>query len=101
MRGDFRIEAEGKPMGKRGKGRMQGVEEERPGFEKGSDRAEGIEPMLLSLDDVSTALRISRRTAERMRSAGKLPAPDLRLGKLPRWRPSTIEDWISSQAGRR
>jgi excisionase family DNA binding protein len=52
-----------------------------------------IEP-LLSVDDLARTLNASRRTIERMRSAGKLPRPDLHLGKLPRWKPETIRRWI-------
>jgi predicted DNA-binding transcriptional regulator AlpA len=52
-----------------------------------------IEP-LLSLDGLARALTISRRTAERLLSAGRLPRPDLRLGRMPRWRPETIRRWI-------
>jgi hypothetical protein len=29
-----------------------------------------------------------------MRSAGKLPRPDLHVGKLPRWKPESIRRWI-------
>lgn len=57
----------------------------------------GIEPML-SVDDLARILSGSRRTVERMRSAGKLPRPDLHLGKCPRWRPDTVRAWIADQA---
>jgi excisionase family DNA binding protein len=52
-----------------------------------------IDPML-TVDAVAKLLAISRRTAERMRSSGKLPQPDLRIGRLPRWKPETIRAWI-------
>ncbi len=53
----------------------------------------GIEPML-SLDDVAAWLNCSRRVIERMRSAGKVPKPDIKIGKMPRWRVETIRRWI-------
>ena len=55
--------------------------------------AGAIEP-LLSQDDLTRVLNASRRTVERMRSAGKLPKPDLLLNRMPRWRPETIRRWI-------
>jgi predicted DNA-binding transcriptional regulator AlpA len=53
----------------------------------------GLEP-LFSIDDVARTLSISRRGVERLRSSGKFPPPDLLVGKLPRWKPSTIRGWI-------
>jgi hypothetical protein len=52
-----------------------------------------IEP-LLSIDDLAVILHCSRRLVERMRSAGKLPPPDLLVGRMPRWKPETIRQWI-------
>jgi excisionase family DNA binding protein len=49
---------------------------------------------LLSVDDLARILNASRRTIERLRSAGKLPKPDLLIGKMPRWRHETVRDWI-------
>jgi hypothetical protein len=49
---------------------------------------------LLSQGDLVRVLNASRRTIERLRSAGKLPKPDLFLNKMPRWRPETIRAWI-------
>jgi hypothetical protein len=34
-----------------------------------------------------------------MRSAGKIPKPDVHAGKMPRWKPETIRRWIDKQAG--
>jgi len=53
----------------------------------------GIEP-LLPLDDLAAWIRCSRRLVERKRAAGHLPKPDLRVGKMPRWRVETIRRWI-------
>lgn len=56
-----------------------------------------IEPML-SIAQFAEALLVSRRTLERMLSAGKVPRPDLRAGRMPRWKPETVRRWIDSQA---
>lgn len=52
-----------------------------------------IEPML-SIDDLAAILSCSRRLVERMRSAGKVPQPDIKIGKMPRWKPETIRRWL-------
>jgi len=53
---------------------------------------------LVSIDGLASVLNASRRTTERLRAAGKLPKPDLHVGKLPRWKPETIRRWIEAQA---
>lgn len=53
----------------------------------------GFERML-SIDDLAALLSCSRRLVERMRSAGKVPKPDIKIGKMPRWRVETIRRWI-------
>lgn len=58
--------------------------------------APAIEP-LLTLADVADALAVSRRVVERLKASGKLPPPDVRIGKLPRWKPATIRRWIDQQ----
>jgi hypothetical protein len=55
--------------------------------------ADAIEP-LLTQGDLARLLNASRRTVERLRASGKLPRPDLHIGKMPRWRPRTIREWI-------
>ncbi len=52
-----------------------------------------IEP-LLSIDDLAALLSCSRRLVERMRTAGKVPKPDIKIGKMPRWKAATIRAWI-------
>jgi excisionase family DNA binding protein len=52
-----------------------------------------MEPML-GMDDLAALLRCNRRTLERLRSAGKLPQPDIHIGRMPRWKRSTIETWV-------
>lgn len=62
--------------------------------------ADAIEP-LLTLDGVARILSVSRSSIERMKSAGNLPRPDLRIGRMPRWRPATINRWIDGQSARK
>jgi hypothetical protein len=49
---------------------------------------------MLTIDDWARILNISRRAVERLKSAGRLPRPDLTIGRMPRWRPMTIRRWI-------
>jgi predicted DNA-binding transcriptional regulator AlpA len=55
--------------------------------------ADALAP-LLSQEDLAHVLNASRRTIERMRAAGKLPQPDVHIGKMPRWRPEMVRAWI-------
>jgi predicted DNA-binding transcriptional regulator AlpA len=57
----------------------------------------GIEP-LLSLEDLCRILGCSRRKVETMKSSGRLPVPDLHIGRLPRWKPASIRAWLDNQA---
>jgi predicted DNA-binding transcriptional regulator AlpA len=65
----------------------------RPEVRRGPTLKAGLEPML-SLDDLAALLSCSRRLVERMRSAGKIPRPDIHVGRCPRWKPETIRKWI-------
>jgi predicted DNA-binding transcriptional regulator AlpA len=61
-----------------------------------------VSRLALRIDELADALGISRRAIERERAAGRFPAPDLTIGKMPLWRVSTIEAWLAQQAnGRR
>ncbi|WP_169981226.1 helix-turn-helix transcriptional regulator [Tautonia rosea] len=46
------------------------------------------------LDELAEALGVSRRTLERLRSAGRFPKPDRVVGRMPLWAPETIRKWI-------
>jgi predicted DNA-binding transcriptional regulator AlpA len=50
--------------------------------------------LALRLEDVSRALGVSRRAIERERSAGRFPAPDRHIGRMPVWKPETIRRWL-------
>jgi predicted DNA-binding transcriptional regulator AlpA len=54
-----------------------------------------IEP-LATIESWAAALVVSVPTIERLRRAGKIPSPDVMIGRLPRWKPSTIRAWIES-----
>lgn len=54
-----------------------------------------VEPMM-SLGDWSGVLNCSRRMVERLKSSGRLPKPDLIIGRMPRWKPETVRRWIES-----
>jgi predicted DNA-binding transcriptional regulator AlpA len=56
-----------------------------------------IEP-LLTLDGVAGTLAISRRSMERLLSSGGFPPADMRIGRMPRWRPITLRRWIEEQS---
>ena len=49
---------------------------------------------LWGIDDVARYLSVSRRGVERLKSSGRLPKPALRIGRLPRWRPEEIREWV-------
>jgi predicted DNA-binding transcriptional regulator AlpA len=63
------------------------------GSPRGRTLPASIEPML-HIDDLAELLSCSRRLVERMRSAGKIPKPDIHVGRCPRWKPATIRAWI-------
>jgi hypothetical protein len=57
-----------------------------------------IEP-LLTVTDLADVLRTTRRSIERLRAAGRVPSPDLYLGKRqPRWRAETIRRFLDEQS---
>jgi excisionase family DNA binding protein len=61
--------------------------------QNGAPAGSPLEPML-SLAELAELLNCSRRLIDRMRSAGKMPQPDILLGRRPRWQASTIRAWI-------
>ena len=65
-----------------------------PGFKAAAE----IAP-LWRIVEVAHYLHCSRREVERMRSAGRLPKPDLIVGRRsPRWKSETIREWIDEQS---
>ncbi len=57
-------------------------------------RAAVLVQPLLTREDLCAVLRCGTATLDRLRAAGRLPRPDLRIGRSPRWRPETIRRWI-------
>jgi predicted DNA-binding transcriptional regulator AlpA len=51
--------------------------------------------LLITLPDLAKMLKISTRTAARLRSRGKLPKA-IQLGGCVRWRRSEIQAWIDA-----
>jgi hypothetical protein len=68
-------------------------EDRRSEPKRGPTLPAGFERMF-SIDDLAALLNCSRRLVERMRSSGKVPRPDLKIGKMPRWNPETIRRWM-------
>lgn len=51
--------------------------------------------MLLSANDAAKALSISTRTLWSLTANGEIPA--VRIGRLVRYRPETLRDWLASR----
>ena len=54
-----------------------------------------VERLAYRLDDIAQSVGVSRRLLERQRSAGRLPKPDLMIGRIPLWRIETIRAWLA------
>ena len=54
-------------------------------------------PAMLTPDDFRRVLNIGRRTFQTWRAAGRLPVPDLEIGKVLRWRPETVSAWLAGE----
>ena len=60
----------------------------------------GSERLAYRLDELSRLLGVSRRTIERVRSAGRFPKPCKILGKrTPLWSVQTIRQWVEEGGG--
>jgi predicted DNA-binding transcriptional regulator AlpA len=53
---------------------------------------------LWTVDDVAAFLAISPRSVWRLANEGQIPTPDLRMGRIVRWKPKTIESWLDQKA---
>jgi hypothetical protein len=56
--------------------------------------AAGLVEPLLTRRDLARALRVSLPLLDRLRSAGRLPKPDVVLSRSPRWRVQTFRAWL-------
>jgi predicted DNA-binding transcriptional regulator AlpA len=50
----------------------------------------------LTISDLASLLRVTRRSIDNFRNNGTLPPPDFNIGKYPRWRVSTIEKALAA-----
>lgn len=56
-----------------------------------------VAPTLFTLQNIADSIQVSKRTVNRMRKSGVLPAADFAYGtKTPRWFQKTIAEWIAS-----
>jgi hypothetical protein len=53
-----------------------------------------IERLAFRFDELAASIGVSRRVLERERAAGRLPKPDLYIGRMPLYRPETIRAWL-------
>lgn len=50
---------------------------------------------MLTMDDVASAMKVSKRTLARMLSAGKL-IPPTRVGRQLRWLATDVAEWLKA-----
>jgi predicted DNA-binding transcriptional regulator AlpA len=55
-------------------------------------------PLMLDADRVAAELSIGLRTLDRWIAGEKFPPPDLRVGRVRRWRRETLARWIEQNA---
>jgi hypothetical protein len=65
-------------------------------LEHGANSKPPVARLTYRLDELAAAIGVSRRVIERERAAGRLPRPDMHLGKMPLFRPETIRAWLES-----
>ena len=51
---------------------------------------------LLTVADIAEALKIEPVTVRSYASRGQMPAPDVRYGSTPLWKPETLAKWRPS-----
>ncbi len=64
-------------------------------------RAEIVPRLAYRADELARALGVSRETLDRERAAGRVPKPDVYMGKMPLWRVETVRDWLAQPAAGR
>ena len=65
-----------------------------PPEQKTEGAAAGGRP-LIGMEHLAELIGVSTQTLRRMTQSGKLPEP-IRLGRLIRWKPQVIDDWIAA-----
>jgi hypothetical protein len=64
------------------------------------DRQAAPPRLAYRLSEIAAALGVSKRLLEQARAAGRLPRPDLRIGRVSLWKIESVRDWLSEQADR-
>ena len=67
------------------------------GTDRESDRGETPLEHMVNLAGIAGVLGVSKRTVERWRAAGVLPQPDLTIGRVKRWKLSTLWEWMAER----
>lgn len=57
---------------------------------------EGLDEVI-EMAEIVAALKITRQYLRIMILTGKYPRPDMYIGRLPRWKSSTHNRWVSQQ----
>lgn len=57
--------------------------------------------LLMTPTEYARYLRIGKRTFHTWKAAGRLPVPDLQIGKSLRWRRSTVDRWLVAEQAKR
>jgi len=58
--------------------------------------------LLWKLADVARALDVGERTLHRLISSNQFPRADIKLGgKILRWKPETVREWIEANTRQR
>ena len=55
---------------------------------------------MLTVRDVAARLGLAVSTVQTDRRDGRLPEPDGLVGRVPWWRPATIDRWQAARPGR-
>jgi excisionase family DNA binding protein len=56
-------------------------------------------PILFTVAELASMLRIDERTLRELRRSGEFPAP-IMIGTRPRWRRVEIEEWLASRSAK-
>jgi len=59
-----------------------------------------IVPLLWGKREIRAAIGVSEATFDRLLSSGRFPRPDVRIGRMPKWRPATVHEWIDIESRR-
>jgi hypothetical protein len=63
-------------------------------IDRQADSKAKVDRLTYRLDELAAALGVSRRVLERERAAGRVPQPNLYVGKMPLFCVDTIVDWL-------